>query len=116
MCWDPRRFGDPPPENLKPRCIGGTYSGSDYVVGNPFYAIGQCSGGDSSTDGYLVGPNQKSSGFSQEEIQSTCIVCGDGIRQIGEECDRGTNNGSPNSDCDTNCKLIIPASIQFNSC
>ena len=35
-------------------------------------------------------------------------ACGDGIVQValGEQCDDGINNGSPNSNCDNNCQLV----------
>ena len=32
--------------------------------------------------------------------------CGDGIRAAGEQCDLGTNNGKPDSNCSTSCENV----------
>ena len=32
--------------------------------------------------------------------------CGDGIRVAGEQCDLGTNNGKPDSNCSTSCENV----------
>ena len=40
----------------------------------------------------------------------TCIAtrkgCGDGIRAAGEQCDLGTNNGKPDSNCSASCENV----------
>ena len=32
--------------------------------------------------------------------------CGDGIRAVGEQCDLGTNNGKPDSNCSVSCENV----------
>ncbi len=55
-------------------------------------------GVESSTD-----PTDPTSGAST--VSSTGGVCGDGTVDVGEECDEGPNNGTPQSPCSLLCTL-----------
>lgn len=87
-------------ESQQTYCVGFT----NWQVSNPAFTANFC-GNTGSGNSYLIRKaDNKTSGFTQEEIQSTCAICGDGILHIGEECDEGANNGSETATCDTNCK------------
>ena len=37
------------------------------------------------------------------ECRVNCTYCGDGLLDLGEQCDEGANNGQPGSGCELNC-------------
>ena len=41
--------------------------------------------------------------------------CGDGIRAAGEQCDLGTNNGKPDSNCSASCENVKPPKCGVNA-
>jgi cysteine-rich repeat protein len=65
---------------------------------------------DPSLDGTSCGSGLQCSGGS---CAAPGAVCGNGIKETGEQCDLGSGNG-PNTGCETNCKLSC--TISPNSC
>ena len=41
--------------------------------------------------------------------------CGDGIKAAGEQCDLGTNNGKPDSNCSASCENVKPPKCGVNA-
>lgn len=77
-----------------------------YCVGTQNgYQNKQCTVGDT-PGAYLEGPNGKLVGFTVQEMQASCQLCGDGLVQPPEECDAGSKNGTAETTCGINCKYV----------